>query len=186
MKNLFNITLLFLLAILSFSCRNANDIPQDIHEHEEIEKLIVTVTNKNSPGDKQTITYLGGVSDTQLHLLAGETYFVNLDFQVKHDDHYHSVNEEIIEEKDKHFITFDFAGSDISVLRSATDPSRTDGNKLGLETEWNVISAAANGKVNIKLVHLPATIEQNFPSAANQHGRTTGGETDVNALININ
>lgn len=186
MKKLFNITLVLFAAILLFSCRNDdNDIPEDIHEHEEIEKLVVKVTNKNDATDIQTINYIGGKADAHLHLHQGDTYNVELDFQVKHDDHYHSANDEIIEEKDEHFITYEFAGAAVDVKRSANDVVRTDGKKLGINTEWTVASVTASGNVNIKLVHGPATVEDNYPSATNQQGKTTGGETDVNAIISV-
>lgn len=186
MKNIFKLTLLVLVASLVFSCRNSDDIPQDIHEHEEIEKLVATLSNANNPDDKQVISYIGGVADGRFFLLTGETYIVDLDFQVKHEDHYHSVNEEIIEEKDEHFITYEFAGADVAVIRAFDDAVRTDGNRVGLQTEWKVNSVVGQGNVAIKLVHGSASVEQNFPSESNQQGKATGGETDVNANIGIN
>ncbi|ACU07140.1 hypothetical protein FIC_00685 [Flavobacteriaceae bacterium 3519-10] len=186
MKNILKISFIVLVATLLFSCRNNDDIPQDIHEHEEIEKLVVTVANVNTPADKQTVNYIGGVADGKFFLLAGETYSVALDFQVRHDDHYHSVNDEIIEERDEHFVTYEFAGSDIAVRRAADDVVRTDGNKIGLRTEWTVNSVTGQGNAAIKLVHGSTSVQQNFPSELNQQGKTTGGETDVNANIGIN
>lgn len=185
MKNLFNITLLLFAAFVLFSCRNTDDIPEDIHEHEEIEKLVLTATNKNDATDVQTINYIGGAADGHFHFETGNIYAVKLDFQVRHDDHYHSVNDEIIEERDEHFITFEFAGSDIAIKRNENDVVRADGKKLGLSTDWTVNSLTETGNVIIKLVHAPASVEENFPSATNQQGKTTGGETDVNAKIDL-
>ncbi len=184
MKKLFNISLVLFAAILLFSCRSNDDVPEDIHEHEEIEKLVVTVTNKNDASDVQIINYIGGKADGHLHLHQGDSYKVQLDFQVKHEDHYHSANDEIIEEKDEHFITYEFAGSTILVKRTSDDVVRTDGKKLGLNTEW-AVSTLGEGSINIKLIHAPSTVEDNFPSADNQQGKTTGGESDVNALIDL-
>lgn len=185
MKNLLTIILLLTISLMFTSCRNANDIPEDIYEHEEIEKLVVTLTNKSNAADVQTVTYIGGISDKSISLISGQKYLVNLDFQVKHDDHYESVNEEIAEEKDEHFITYEFTGTDVTLVRSQNDPLRTDGNRVGLQTEWKVSSVGNAGNVIIKLVHLPSTLEQNFPSVTNQQGKTTGGETDVHANIRI-
>jgi hypothetical protein len=183
MKYLFKIALyLFAVGVVS-SCRNADDIPEDIHEHEEIEKLVVTVLNKNDATDIQIINYIGGVADGHLHMQAGNIYGVKLDFQVRHDDHYHSVNEEIIEEREEHFITYEFAGSEVVVKRTANDIVRADGKRLGLDTEFTINSLSPTGAVIIKLVHAPATVDENFPSVANQQGKTSGGETDVNAKI---
>lgn len=185
MKNLFNITLVLFAAFILFSCRNNDEIPEDIHEHEEIEKLVVTATNKNNTSDVQVVNYIGGAADVPLHLEQGATYAVKLDFQVKHDGHYESANDEIIDEKDEHFITFQFSDSDVNVSRASDDVVRTDGKKLGLSTEWKINAVSATAKANIKLVHTPTSVNQNYPTADNQQGQTSGGETDVNALVNL-
>ncbi|OJX32079.1 MAG: hypothetical protein BGO86_07810 [Chryseobacterium sp. 36-9] len=183
MKKLLNITLALLAAFFILSCRNSDDdVPEDVHEHDEIGKVVLTLTNKANASDVQTISVISGVADGHLHLHAGDTYFAVLDFQIKHDDHYHS-SDEIEEEKDHHFITFNPANADIVVVRAANDIVRTDGQKLGLRTEWTINSTQETGKMNIKLVHGPATVNQNYPSAANQLGQTTGGETDVDITV---
>ncbi|MDP9960079.1 hypothetical protein [Chryseobacterium lathyri] len=186
MKKIFNITLLLLAAVLLFSCRNDDntDIPEDIHEHEEISKLEVTIAD-NAGGTPQVITYIGGVANKKIILQNGKTYNVSLDFQTIHDDHSHSANDEIIEEKDEHFITYKFAGVNVNVKRAADDIVRTDGNKLGLKTVWTVTGAPSNATANIKLIHAPSAVNQNSPSADNQQGTTTGGESDVDALIGV-
>ncbi|MGV4415234.1 hypothetical protein [Chryseobacterium sp. T1] len=183
MKNLFNISLVLFAAFILFSCRSNDDIPEDIHEHEEIEKLVVTLTNKNDATDVQKINYIGGKADAHIHLHAGDSYIVGLDFQVKHDDHYHSVNDEIITEKEEHFITYAFADSNIQVKRTPDDVTRSSGKRIGMRTEWKVVSVADTGKVNIKLVHAPNSVEDNYPSADNQLGKTVGGESDIDATF---
>ncbi|MCB4235616.1 hypothetical protein LDL59_12395 [Kaistella anthropi] len=80
MKNLYNTTLLLFAAFILFSCRNSNEIPEDIHEHEEIEKLVITATNKNNTSDVHVINYIGGTADGSLQLQQGATYAVKLDF----------------------------------------------------------------------------------------------------------
>lgn len=183
MKKLLNITLALLAAFFILSCRNDDDaVPEDVHEHDEIGKVVLTLTNKANASDVQTVNVISGVADGHLHLHAGNTYSAVLDFQIKHDDHYHS-SDEIEEEKDHHFITFGPANADIVVMRTADDIVRTDGQKLGLRTEWTVNSTQETGKMNIKLIHGPATVNQNYPSATNQLGQTTGGETDVDITV---
>ena len=185
MKKFLNITLVLFAALLVFSCRNDDTVPEDIHEHDEIEKLVVKLTNANDATDVQMINYIGGVADQHIHAEVGDVFNVELDFQVKHDDHYDSVNGEITEEKDEHFITFGFSGADVTVKRAANDIARTDGNRLGLKTQWTVVSTTSAGKVNIKLVHAPTSVSQNSPSVDNQLGTTIGGESDVDALIDL-
>lgn len=183
MKKFINITLVLLVSLFIFSCRNDDDaVPEDVHEHDEIGKVVLTITNKNDASDVQTVNVISGVADGHLHLHAGDTYITELDFQIKHDDHYDST-EEIEEEKDHHFITYAIADVDLKILRAANDIVRTDGQRLGLRTEWTVNSALPTGKVNIKLIHGAASANQNYPSASNQLGQTTGGESDVDITI---
>lgn len=183
MKKIFNLTLVLFAALLIFSCRNDDDaIPEDVHEHDEIGKVVLKLTNKADAADVQTVNVISGVADAHLHLHAGDTYLAELDFQIKHDDHYHS-SDEILEEKDHHFITFSPANADIVVLRAANDIVRTDGNKLGMKTEWTVNSTQPTGKMNIKLIHGPTSVNQNYPSATNQLGQTQGGESDVDITV---
>jgi len=183
MKKLLNITLALLAAFFILSCRNDDvAVPEDVHEHDEIGKVVLTLTNKADASDVQTVNVISGVADGHLHLHAGDTYTAVLDFQIKHDDHYHS-SDEIEEEKDHHFITFGPANADIVVMRAADDIVRTDGQKLGMKTEWTVNSTQETGKMNIKLIHGPSIVNQNYPSATNQLGQTTGGETDVDITV---
>ncbi len=185
MKNIGRILALLLLSFLAFSCRNTDDIPEDIHEHEEIEKMELTLTEVGNLDHVQTITYIGGVADQKIHLEMGKEYSVALDFQVKHDDHYHSALDEIEEEKEEHFITFEFAGVQTNVLRNAEDITRADGTRIGILSTWKINSAPMDANVQIKLHHAATSVDMNFPSAENQQGKTTGGETDVNATIGI-
>lgn len=183
MKKLFNISLLLFAAILLFSCRDGNnDIPEDIHEHEEVGQVVVKVINK-ADGKAQTVTITNGITEDHLHLSQGATYAVDVNFQIKHGNHYHDA-EEIIEEKDMHFVTYRFTGADIKVKRTAEDVVRTDGKKLGLKTEWTVDKVAA-GKANIILVHGANSVDDNSPSPDNQQGSTVGGESDVDIKIDF-
>lgn len=170
------------LSILS--CRG-DEVPEDIHEHEEIEKIVLTVNEKGSASGEQVINYIGGAADKMLVLENGKTYAVSLDFQHRHDDHYHSMLDEIIEEKDEHFVTFEFAGLTANVVRAGDDVVRTDGKKLGLKTEWTVSSVPNSAQVNIKLYHGATSVNDQFPSSDNQQGSAVGGEADVNTYFKI-
>ena len=185
MKKIFNITLVLFAALFIFSCRNDDDaVPEDVHEHDEIGRIVLKLTNKTDAADVQTVNVISGVADAHLHLHAGDTYFAELDFQINHDDHYDSTDE-IMEEKDQHFITFAPANADIVVLRAANDIVRTDGQKLGLKSEWKINSTQTTGKMNVKLIHTPTSVNQNYPSATNQLGQTQGGETDVDITVDV-
>lgn len=185
MKNIFNILTALFIALFAISCRNSNDIPEDIHEHEEIEKLVVKIVNKSDANDVQYINYIGGKYDKPAQVKEGENYLVSLDFQVKHDDHYHSVNDEIITEKEEHFITYALANANIIITRSNDDIRRANGKKIGMKTEWKVNSIANDAVINIKLMHGATTVDDNFPTDQNQLGKTTGGESDLDVMISV-
>ena len=184
MKNILNITVLFSLVFLMFSCRG-NDVPEDIHEHEEIEKVTLTVTESGNTGNVQIISYIGGNADSPLMLENGKTYSVSIDFFHKHDGEYESMLDEIIEEKDQHFITYEFGGITANLMRTDGDVVRNDGKKLGLKTEWSITSAPVSAKVFIKLYHQSVAVDDHFPSASNQQGKVTGGEADADIKIDI-
>lgn len=183
MKKTFKLLLLSALGFFSVSCDWDHD--HDDHDHDQIEKVVITVTNRANSSDVQTITYLGGTADRNLTLVPGRTYGVSLDFQKRSGSGYVSMNSEIIAEKEKHFITYDFANANITILRANDDVVRNDGKKIGLRTEWTVNTVSSTSLANIKLNHSGSTAEDNFPSASNQLGRTTGGETDANITFNV-
>ena len=185
MKNFLNLILILFASVLILSCRSSNDeVPKDIHEHEEIEKVVLTLTEQGT-NNVQTINYIGGNADGHLHLHVGDVYDVSLDFQHKHGDHYHSMLNEIIAEKDKHFVTYQFSGISVKVNRAENDVVRTDGKKLGIKTKWTVTSTQADSKVILKLFHNPTSVNDMSPSAENHLGSVTGGETEVNAKFDI-
>lgn len=178
---LYSLVLFFFLA----SCRH-DSIPEDIHEHEEVELVNLELIEKGNETNKQLIQYIGGKADKAIALEAGKTYDVKLDFLHAHDDHFHSMLEEIVEEKDEHFITYSFAGVELELVRTGTDVVRTDGQRLGVNTEWKILSKSGEGKVAIQLYHGSSSVEANVPSEKLQLGKVTGGSADVNMQININ
>ena len=186
MKNIFKIFALSLISSITIlSCRNSDDIPEDIHEHEEIEKMELKIVDQSNTNDTLTVNYIGGVADKKIVLENGKSYFVDIDFFVGHDGHYDSVEHELEEERDEHFITYQFAGVNVNVLRRSDDIIRNDGKKLGLRTLWTVNSVPNLANVNIKLVHGATSVDDHSPSPTNQLGTTVGGGSDVNALIGI-
>jgi len=184
MKPLYYFIALIFVSLTLFSCRR-DSIPEDIHEHEEIEQITLTLKEVGSDAAPIVITYLGGKANAPLDLEAGKTYELSLDFFHRHDDHYHSMLEELIEEKDEHFISFEFAGVDLDLVRLPSDITRTDGEKLGLKSQWKIYSVSAPARVSIKLFHGSESVKAQSPSEAKQFGEAVGGEADVNAQIEI-
>lgn len=184
MKKFIQLLSIFLSSLLVIFCNREHD--HEDHDHDQIERVIVTATNKANTNDVQTVNYVGGVADRNLTLVAGRTYAISLDFQKKNSSGaYVSMNSEIITDKEQHFITYEFADAGITMLRASDDTARNDGKKIGLKTDWAVSSVSSTSLVRIKLIHAAASVDDNFPSANNQLGRTVGGETDANLTINV-
>lgn len=185
MKKFLNLAVLFVLAVALISCRDKDHHPHDTHEHEEISKVVMKVTNL-ATNHEQSITYINGAASGALNLENGKRYRVELDFQSKHNDHYHSVNDEIIKERDEHFIVFKFAGVNPKLTRQSANDVRSDAKIVGLKSEWEMTAApAANAKVQIQLMHQPTSVNQDSPSIDQQYGAVTGGDADVDMTINI-
>lgn len=179
-KNILSISIIS-LSTLAASCRNS-DIPEDIHEHEEANRVTLTVTESGT-GETQVLTYqTGSGADKDLILKNGKTYNCDVKFLHVEGTHSEDLTEEIIEEKDEHFLEYAFGGVDVTVTRSADDVVRGDQKKLGLKTQWKVTSAPVSARGQIRLVHGAQTVDD---AANNGGGSHTGGDTDVDVSFNI-
>lgn len=176
MKRLIYI-LLILPLVMFHSCRL--EVPEDVFEHEEINKAELTLTDLIS-GETQVIIILNnGIADKKINLQNGKSYGADLRFYGNHEGETEDMTPEVIEEKDEHFITYEFSGVEIFMQRAAEDPVRSDGKKLGLRTIWNVQSQVATDSfVTIKLNHSADSVSDSA-SNGDQKGETQGGETDV-------
>lgn len=170
-----------LLALSLASCRN-NDAPEDIHEHEEANKVVMTVTETGTT-NTQTVTFnVGSATDKALSLSAGKSYDATVKFIHTANGKDEDLTPEIIKEKDEHFIVYQFGNATAKVTRAA-DVVRTDGKKVGINTKWEVTAAPSASKVVMKLVHQPTTLDD---AANNGGGSYTGGSDDVVMNVNIN
>ncbi len=171
-----------LFAISLSSCRN-NDVPEDIHEHEEVNKVVLTVS-ENGTNNTQMVSYQTGSTTTiPLKLENGKTYTTDVKFYGLHDGKTEDMTPEIIKERDEHFLEFQFAGVNVEVTRNLDDVVRNmDGKKLGLKTTWTVTSAPSNALAIVKLIHAATSVDD---KANNGLGSHVGGETDVEVKFNI-
>ena len=175
----FFIAILFFTAV--FSCRNSEN-PEDIHEHEEANKITLTIT-ENGTTNLQSVSFQSGTGASAPILLEnGKVYDVSVAFYHHHNGIDEDLTSEIIEEKDEHFLKYQFAGISVNVLRTADDVVRSDNQKLGLKTKWTVQSAPSNAVAIIQLIHAADAVND---SDHNGGGSATGGEADVNAQFII-
>lgn len=184
MKKVMNSLLAVSTALVIFSCRK-NDVPEDTHDHDEIAKTTVTITDKITK-NVQVVNFTAGKTDNNFKLEQGKTYTVGVEFFTKHNDKYESAMDMIKKEREEHFITYKFAGVDANVIRTDDDIIRGDGKRLGVKMEWTVTSTPVDKAVfNLKLYHHPKNVKQDFPSATNQQGYAEGSDMDVNANFDI-
>ncbi|MDR6299745.1 hypothetical protein [Mesonia maritima] len=180
MKNL-KFMALFLAAVpFISSCSDDDDgSPEIINEEEVITDVSLTFTNES--GDETTYTYTDPqyrdenyVAPT-IQLTSGETYQVEANFYNNSNPNDPEViTEEIMEERDDHFLTYDFVDAEINLTRTDGEQSTdSDGIKIGLSTQW-IAGSAENGEVVVSLIHQPT---EKITNPA--EGSFTGGETDA-------
>lgn len=183
--NLKNVASLLAVLFMVFglvSCNRDDDNVDDLPQ-EEMTNVVLKVTDLENNTMTSYNYIIGAASQPVVKLTDGKSYEVETVFMNGNED----VTGEIREAKDEHFLTFNFPKSDITVTRK--DPSsstRTDGNRVGLITQWDVTKVVGSSSplVNIVLVHEPKTV--NEAKSGTTWGSVTGGETDADITFGLN
>lgn len=179
MKNLLNYILPLLLLLFLASCSRADE-NDDVFAQEEISAMELTVVDELS-GISQVYTYIANSAfEPEIQLQDGGQYLVTVAFRNGAED----ITDEIIDERDEHFLIFGFIDADITLTR-LDDDLRADGKRLGVKTRWLVNSAVtgSNPKLNLALIHDAAEVSEAQTGTA--WGSVTGGETDALAIFGI-
>ena len=172
MKNI----LIIFTSLLILSC--SRTIPEDIHEHEEPNKLMISYSEENSTLTKVAEFNIGTNNTPILDLENGKIYDVEISFF--HDDE--DLTSDVITEANEHFMQYLFANLDVVIERRNDDAIRDDGNKLGLKMKWTINSVPANSSVNVQLIHDAESVDD---TANNGAGSSNGGEPDVDVVFLI-
>ncbi|WP_027379905.1 hypothetical protein [Chryseobacterium daeguense] len=193
MKNIFKNTtliagLLFLSASLSITSCNRSDDEADDLPQEELSDVLLKVTD-TSTGNSIVYDYqVNSTTNPNVQLTNGHTYNVEVIFKNGDED----ATQEIKDAKDEHFLVYNFPNSDITLTRTDDASStRSDGNHVGLKTQWVVNTAVKNSSAPARLVltlfHEPVTVTEASSVSGNGivYGAHTGGETDAEANYNI-
>lgn len=139
---------------LGFLISCDKDDPEEESEQEEITHVILTIKTGND-NQKVTWDHDTGRPDKTIHLTNGIASEVSIKIENRSDpNEVEDVTEEIREEADEHHIFIGFAGVNVQVVPSSSDPKDSAGNNLNLVTDWTP-SAAGSGSVRIVLVHEP-------------------------------
>ena len=186
MKNLKFIALFLAAMPLIISCSDDDDsTPEIINEEEVITDVTLTFTDGN--GEETTYTF----TDPQyrdenyvvptIQLMSGETYQVETNFYNNSNPNDPEViTEEVIEEKDEHFVTYGFQNLAIDITRTdGASTTDSEGVQIGLSTQW-IAGNPSSGDVIVSLIHQP-TEKITDPA----EGSYTGGETDVQVTFDV-
>lgn len=173
-----------LTVILLLACTN-DDIPKQVIETEVITDVTLTFIAEDNTEMIYTYTdpkyRTATYQDPVIILNSGETYQVVTHFYNKSNpEEIEDITEEVIEDKDDHFVEYRFFNTDIDLTR--TDQAETtdsNGIQIGIFTQW-VVGEPNQGSVQQTLVHQPQTTD-----TTNPNGEHTGGETDVEVVFDL-
>lgn len=184
MKTLKRITNLILITIVLTSCTN-DDIPKQVIETEVITDVTLTFIAEDETESSYTYTDPKYRTDTYedpiIILNSEETYEVVTHFYNKSNpEEVEDITEEVIEDKDEHFVEYRFFNVDINLTRTDQEESiDSNGIQIGVFTEWEV-GEPSQGSVQQTLIHEPETKD-----TTNPNGDHTGGETDVEVVFDL-
>lgn len=179
MKILLKYILPVVLLLFLQSCSRADE-NEDVFTQEEISAIELTVVDELS-GASSTYTYIANSAFQPAILLQdGRNYLVSVAFRNGAED----ITDEIIDERDEHFLIFGFTDTDITLTR-LDDDLRTDGKRLGVKSRWQVNNTITGStpKLNLALIHDAADVSEDQMGTA--WGSVTGGETDAVAVFSI-
>ncbi|KMQ72464.1 hypothetical protein [Chryseobacterium koreense] len=173
--------ILILTIIFTAGCSRADE-DLDVLSQEDISNIILNVKDDET-GITQTYNYtVNSATNPVIKLTDGKTYTVNAVFLNGNEDE----TESIIAAKDEHFLIFDFHGSIINFTRIDDESStRTDGNKLGLVTKWEVVKAANSSSPELVLTLIHDAVSVSEVQNGTAFGTANGGETDAVATFGI-
>lgn len=180
-KNIFKKTALLSLILFLASCDK--DEPEEIHEHEEFSRAVITVTNE---ADQASVVYTFAIEEhdhgdaghddeahMEIELEANSSYLFAIRFYNDEDpNNPEDVTLEVIDEKDEHLVFYEFTdGANITVESGPGDTLDSNSNPLNLVTRWTT-TAAGVADVEAYLIHQPT-------SKTGTTRNAIGGATDV-------
>jgi len=191
-NNFFIKTILGLSLVASFtSCSNDDDttLPDPVEEEEPITSLVLTFTNQDDSDDIITLTWEDANEDLEIDageqtvtgtFTSGEVYDAEIELFAE-DENF--LDEDILADQeaiDAHFFTYDDGTLDFTMVRSDDDEERTDGNKLGVFTEWTAGSTTGTGTITIKLYHESPNVTDD-----DGFGTAEGTDTDIDISFDV-
>ncbi|MEJ6791396.1 MAG: hypothetical protein QNK89_01295 [Lacinutrix sp.] len=180
----------FLGLILLASCSSDDDsTPAPVEEEEAITSIVLTFTNQADATDTVVLTWddanLDEVIDAGEKTVTGEfntgeVYNASLDlFNIDRD----FLEEDITSEQagiDAHFFVYGATSVEFTMERADDDFTRSDNNKLGVNTVWAAGTTASTGDISIQLFHESPSV-----SDADGFGTAEGTDTDIDISFGV-
>ena len=172
------------------SCSSDDSTPEEIEDEEAITGLTLTFTNQADSNNSVVLNWNDanedGVVDAGEQTVVGEfesSAVYNAEIELFNLDE-NILEEDILADQqsiDAHFFVYGTT-LDFDMQRAANDETRSDMNKLGVNTVWTA-GAAGTGNISIELYHLSPNV-----SDSNGFGTAEGDDTDIDitfsAVIN--
>jgi len=187
-SNFFINAFLCLALIVSFTSCSDDDTPDVVDEEEAITELVITFTNQADATDTVVLTWeddnLDEVIDEGEKTVEGEfeadsVYDAEIELFAGDEDF---LDEDILENQasiDAHFFVYD-TDLDFTMARADDDYTRSDNNKLGVNTTWTAGSTTGTGDITIQLYHESPGVDD-----SDGFGSATGTDTDIDITFDV-
>ena len=173
--NIIRSSFLFLFIFTAVQC--SKDSPDEIHEHETINRVTLTVTGPD--GTSTDYTWNEGESEPTINLTANSNHQVSISFFDASDaSDVEDITEEVIEEADEHFVFYEVTSASLNISPASNDVQDSDGIDINIRTAW-ATGDASTGVVRATLVHMPT-------SKTGSTRSSLGGGTDVERDFPVN
>ena len=165
------------VGVILASCKNDDDAaPEVINEEETITTVKLTVTESGTT-TSQEYTWKDG-SGEDITLEANKTYNASIEFlDESNPSDVEDITEEVIEEKDEHFVFFQTTAGGVTISSASDDIKDSDQTGINIKTDWATTDA---GKGTIKAILILEPTTKTGNSRAD-----FGGETDIEVDFNV-
>ncbi|WP_299435675.1 type 1 periplasmic binding fold superfamily protein [uncultured Aquimarina sp.] len=168
--------LLFLSTIVFTSCSSDDDNPAVINEEETITTVRLTVLESGTTAP-EVYTWTESTQDA-ITLSANTTYNFKIEFlDESNPSDVDNITEEVIAEKDEHFVFYETTVSGLSFTNASDDTIDSNNIGINISTDWSSTDATT-GIVRAFLIHEPTTKEGDSRD-------DFGGETDIEVSFSV-
>jgi len=173
----YKLIFIFSIALMFTSCGDDdNDNPEVINEEETITTVKLSVTEAGS-ATPQVYTWTESTKD-DITLNANTTYNFKIQFlDESNPQDVEDITEEVIAEKDEHFVFFQNTAAGLSFQSASDDTIDTNDVAINVSTDWSTTDTGS-GIIRAFLIHEPTsktgTARDDF-----------GGETDIEVDFDV-